>query len=135
MADTSNLLSVNQNNGSVPFFPSYTWNYLNADIFTSATQKNQFLLTFSWIQAFFDPTAITVIPQLAIWSGHYLPDGITPLLNGVRFGYSGERINIKGNALFATGTNVRGQTVISTPINAASPSDSLSQVIAYGGMY
>jgi len=126
-------LSPEQNNASVPFYPSITWNYLNADIYSSVSQIKG-ILTFSWIQAFFDPTALTVNPELAIWTGKYLSDGVTPLLNGVRFAYSGERINMKGCALFTTGTNIRGQTVTSTPIGAT-PASNLLKVIAYGGAY
>lgn len=134
MADTSNYLNVAQNNASIPFYTSYTWDYLNSDIFTTPAQKNQFLLTFSWIQAFFSNT-ITVVPELVIWSGHYLPDGVTPLVSAIPFAFSGERVNVKGCALFATGTNVRGQTVTCVPINTAAPTTSLTKVTAWGGMY
>ncbi len=127
-------LNVLQNNGSVPYFPSLTWEYQNSDLITTGEiPMGGFIMTFNWIQAFFDST-ISVPPELVIYSGRTLPDGITPIVSRIRFAYSGERINIKGNALYQSGEDIRGTTVTSTPIGAA-PTTDISQVIAYGGMY
>lgn len=128
-------LNITQNNASIPFYPSQTWRYLNADILTATPGMTnlEFQKVFSWIQAFFD-TTLTVAPTLAIWSGEFQSDGVTPVLNEVQFAYSGERINIKGVALVSTGTNIRGQTVSSVPIGSTLTTQ-LTKVIAYGGMY
>lgn len=124
-------LNIIDRNTEMPFFPSITWSFLNSDIIT--TLPGNFVAPFTWIQAFFDPT-LSVAATLAIWNGLYQSDGVTPMLNGIRFAYSGERINIKGIALFSTGTDRRGATVTSVPIGS-SLTTQLSQVIAYGGMY
>ncbi len=131
---TIQSLNITDRNTDIPFFPSITWNYTNTDIISSLDQLNGafFLDTFSWIQAFFDATQLTVAPQLAIWTGDRRANG-TPILSGITFAYSGERINIKGQGLFTTGTNIRGQTVTSTPIGATIETD-LLLVTAYGGM-
>lgn len=125
MPETIEQISVTSRNTELPFFPNATYNLLEAD-------KGKIdLPAFSWIQAFFDAT-FSGTPQLAIFTGYTFPDG-SPLLSLVRFAYSGERINIKGSGIFASGQNVRNQAVISTVIGAVL-TDDLSQVIAYGGM-
>ena len=128
-------LSLTDRNTDIPFFPSLTWNFTNSDIITTLSQLQgvQPYNTFNWIQAFFNAASIAVAPQLAIWGGGYHSDGITPILSGITFAYSGERINIKGQVLFTTGTNIRGQTVNSTPIGST-PTADLLLVTAYGGM-
>lgn len=139
MARVISNLNIVDRNTDIPFFPSITWNFTNSDIISSLDQLNgpSSLYTFSWIQAFFNPIELTGLPQLAIWAGGYQSDGVTPLLNGITFAYSGERINIKGQVLFTTGLNQRGQTVSSTPIGstqATDPATDLLLVTAYGGM-
>lgn len=130
-------LNILSNNASIPFYPSITWEYVNSDIILEGTAPGHYIasgLTFSWIQAFFDQDNITDPAKLAIWSGRIAADGVTPVLSLVRFAYSGERINIKGNALFTSGVNIKGQLVSSSPIGSVATTD-LQQVIAYGGMY
>ena len=109
----------------MPFFPNITWNLLQADI--AAIN----LPTFNYIQAFFDES-LAVAPELALFSGSFHDTGL-PILNLVRFAYSGDKIQIKGSGFFMTGTNIRGQTVSSIPIGSV-PTTDLLKVIAFGGM-
>lgn len=117
-------LSVNDRNTDIPFFPSITYNLLNADF-------GVLVPTFSWIQAFFSPD-LTVAPTLCVYGGWNHADG-TPILSEIQFAFSGERINIKGCAIYASGTNIRDQAVTSTPIGS-SVTTQITNVIAYGGM-
>lgn len=124
-ASTLSGLSVTDRNTDIPFFPNITWNLESADF------GNIKLPTFSWIQVFFDESLATT-PELAIFTGNFTDAGVA-ILSGVRFAYSGERVNIKGSGIFASGTNIRGQAVSSTTIGS-NPAADLQQVIAYGGM-
>lgn len=120
-------LNITNRNSELPFFPSENW-YL-----TEESKGNLLLPTFSWLQAFFDAENITVAPQLAVWSGQYHANG-DPVLSVVRFAYSGERVNFKGKAVFAAGTNILNQVVTSAVIGETATTD-LLQVIAWGGAY
>jgi hypothetical protein len=124
MASTISNLSISDRNTDVPFFPNITFNFTNSDFGV------QGIPTFSWIQAFFDST-FTGIPTLVVGVGYDNSGNL--IVSQVRFAYSGERINIKGQGIYTTGTNIRGQTVTSTPIGSTLTTD-LTQVIAYGGM-
>lgn len=126
-------LSLDDNNKELPYFSSSTWNLKNTDFLNGAEPilLNNNLPVFNWIQAFFDST-LAVIPYLAIWSGAINPATGLPIVNKVRFAYSGERVNIKGVAILTSGTDVRGDTVTSTPIGATLTTD-LLEVIAQGG--
>lgn len=127
-------LNITQNNGSVPYFPSLTWTYRNSDLITTGKiPQGGFIMTFNWIQAWYDQTLGTP-PQLLVYSGRTFDDGVTPILSLIRFSWSGEKINIKGNALYASGLDIRSQAVTSTPIGNA-PTTDLSTVLAFGGMY
>lgn len=123
--ETVENLSVSDRNTDMPFFPSLTWNLTNADFGVKT------LPTFNYIQAFFDAT-LTDPPYLCVYSGNNHTDG-SPILSQVRFAYSGEKIQIKGKGIFASGTNIRDQAVTSLPIGST-PTDDLLEVIAYGGM-
>lgn len=127
MATSLVNLSISDRNTDIPFFPNLTYNFLNADFGVVSPS----IPTFNWIQAFFDST-FTGIPTLCIGTGGFNSAG-APIVSQVRFAYSGERINIKGQSIYASGVNIRGQTVTSTPIGAVLTTD-LIQVIAYGGM-
>lgn len=118
-------LSTSDRNTDIPFFPNQNWNLTNADF------GDKSLPVFNYIQAFFDET-LQDVPYLCVYSGSDRDDG-TPVLSQVRFAYSGERVQIKGKGIFASGTNVRNQSVTSLPIGNA-PTTDLLEVIAYGGM-
>lgn len=128
MAKTTTTIDINSRNTEVPYFPSSGYELFNAD-FGDVT-----LPTFNWIQATFDAAAITVSPQLVVWSGDIDPDTGAYISTLVLFAYSGERINFKGKAILATGTDVRGNSITSTPIGATAASD-LARVLTYGGMF
>lgn len=121
-------ISVTDRNTDIPFFPNITYNLLNADY---GIIDPVAIPAFSWIQAFFDST-LGVAPEICVFTGAFDTLG-APILSQVRFAYSGERINIKGSGIFATGKNWRGQTVTSTPIGSTLNAN-LTKVIAYGGM-
>lgn len=121
-------LSVTDRNTDIPFFPNVTYNLFAADF---GVINSTLIPTFSWIQAFFD-VSLAAAPYLCIYTGYNDSLG-NPIVSRIRFAYSGERINIKGCGIAATGTNIRGQTVSSTPIGDILASD-LTEVIAYGGM-
>lgn len=125
---TLNNISIQDRNTDIPFFPNITYNLLNAD-YGVIDPVN--IPAFSWIQAFFSST-LTVAPEICVFTGAYDTAG-DPILAQVRFAYSGERINIKGLGIFASGKNWRGQAVTSTPIGDTLTSQ-LTKVIAYGGM-
>jgi hypothetical protein len=121
-------IAITARNNEVPFFPSSSWELTNADF------GSQRLYTFNWIQAFWDSNDLEEEPVLVISNGD-LDDNGDLIANAIQFAFSGERINVKGKIILATGTDRRGVTVTSLPINAASPNDSFSKVIAYGGNY
>lgn len=115
-------------NSQVPYFPSAAWELTASDF------GKQDLWVFNWIQAFWDANDLNVPPILVISNGDTATNG-TLIANAIQFAYSGERINVKGKIILVTGVNRRGTTVNSLPINASSPTDSFSKVIAYGGNY
>jgi hypothetical protein len=123
--ETISNLNVTDRNTDIPFFPSLTWNLTNSDF------GDKTLLTFNYIQAFFDPT-LTLTPYLCVYSGNNDDSG-NPILSQIRFAYSGEKVQIKAKGIFSTGTNIRGQTVTSLAIGAT-PTTQFSEVVAYGGM-
>jgi len=135
MTSTLVPLNIEQNNASVPYFASMTWNYENSDILVTpaAVANLDSRLTFSYIQAFYN-SGLTSTPTLAIWSGKRRPDG-SLILNEVQFAFSGDRVQIKGIAIMSTGTDIRDKTVSSLAINPASPTNSFSKVKGWGGMY
>lgn len=115
-------------NTQVPFFPSYTWELTESDF------GNVQLWTFNWVQAFWDVTNFVGTPNLVVSTGERSASG-NIIASLIRFAYSGQSIPIKGKIILATGTDRRGNTVTSIPIDAGSPTDSFSQVIVYGGNY
>jgi hypothetical protein len=121
-------IAITAPNNEVPFFPSSAWELTNADF------GNQQLFTFNWIQAFWDSNDLAEDPVLVISNGDLAADG-SLIASAIQFAFSGERINVKGKIILATGTDRRGVTVNSLPIDAGSPTDSFSKVIAYGGNY
>lgn len=127
MASSLSNLSISDRNTDIPFFPNITYNFLSSDFGVVSPS----IPTFSWIQAFFDSSFIG-IPSLCIGTGAFDAAG-NPIVSRVRFAYSGERINIKGQSIYDSGMNSRGQTVSSSPIGATLTTD-LLEVIAYGGM-
>lgn len=135
---SNSLITIGCRNTEVPFFPSYTWQFLNTDL---QAGQNVTLWTstlsnttgaFNWIQAFFSPQ-LTVAPQLVIYSGNTNSDGT---LQGslIQFAYSGEIKKIKGIGLFTSAKDIRGVIQTSTPIGATATTQ-LSGVTAYGGLY
>lgn len=123
----SQQLNIGDRNTELPFFPSENWDLLEAD------KGNITLPTFNWIQAFYDVTQLSATPELAVWSGNNDVNG-NPIVNRVRFPFSGAMIPFKGKAIFSSGTNIRGQTVTSAPIGNT-PTTDLLKVVAWGGMY
>lgn len=119
-------IDTSQPTFGIGFFPSSSWELTQSDF------GNSRLWTFNWLQAFWDTNDFAETPQLVVAINSDAGDLIANL---VRFSYSGERIPIKGKVILASGTDRRGNSISSTPINAGSPTDSLSQVIAYGGQY
>ena len=120
--------SVVTRNTNVPFFPQWNYPLFEAD------KGNISLPAFSWIQAFFDSAELTVLPQLVIYSGTDESGANTPIYSVVQFAYSGERVNVKGQGIVASATDIRGNSIASTPIGSTHTSD-LLQVFAWGGMY
>jgi hypothetical protein len=117
---------INQsaNNLTVPFFPSASW-YVT-EFINPATIAPQNIVGpyFSYIQAFFGGGVTDA--TIAVYSGVNADDG-TPIVNPVRFAYSGETKQFKGSILLTTGVDRNGQTV--TPETFGD----FSQIIAYGG--
>lgn len=126
-------LSLDDNNKELPYFSSSSWNLKNTDFLNGSLPilSNNKLPVFNWIQAFFDST-LAVVPYLAIWSGATDSTTGLPIVNKVRFAYSGDKVEVKGVAILTSGTDLRGDTVTSTPIGATLTTD-LLEVIAWGG--
>lgn len=127
MANFLSGLSITDRNTDIPFFPNVTWILEEADL----DAKN--LPTFNWIQAFYDSSTLSGTPNLAVFTGAYHDDGVTPIVAYVPFAYSGERVNIKGNGIFSTGEDIRGVTITTTPLGA-DPATDILKVVAWGGM-
>ena len=108
----------------VGFFPTSSWEITDADY-------NKNIATFNWVQAFWDTNdyAGASNPQLVFSTGN------NSVASVVTFAFSGERVPFKSKVLLASGTDRRGNVVSSTAINPASPTDSLTKVIVYGGQY
>ena len=130
---TVNNSSINEStvNSLIPFFPSESWKILNSDIINPATTIVSSGKYFSYIQAFFDPTQLTNGAILAIYSGKTDSNG-NHIVNPVRFGYSGQRIPIKGVAIFTTGLDINGNTITSTEIGSTVTTQ-IQDVYVYGG--
>ncbi len=110
----------------IPFFPSGSWELKIANVVSDNTKIPASTLPyFNYIQAFFPTETSTAI--LAIFAGKYHANG-TPIVSPVRFAYSGERVNIKGQLILTTGTDILGYTVTSTTIGS-----DITNVYAYGG--
>ena len=125
------FLNVTDRNTEMPFFPSTSWTLTQSDLTAGTTSG--FKDTFTWIQVFFDAESLTAPAQLVVYSGKPNQDG-SPQCNLVRFAYSGEMKPFKGQAIVASGDDVRGDTWTSTPIGDDADTE-LSQVIVYGSMY
>jgi len=122
-----NQIDIRDRNTDIPFTPSYTYSFLEAD------KDTFFKIPFHWIQAFFVPTGFTANPELVIYGGE-LNANNSKQGSLVRFAYSGERIKIKGLGILSTAADCRGVTVTSIPIGGATNA-SFSKVIAWGGAY
>lgn len=115
-------IATNELTKDIGFFPTSTWELTDTDYGKS-------IATFNWVQAFWDSSYTGMQPHLVFSTGN---DSVASV---VYFAYSGERIPFKSKVLLQTGTDRRNQTVTSTPIDAGSPTDSLSKVVVYGGQY
>lgn len=120
-----NQLDILNRNTDIPFTPSISWSLVEAD-------KDVFMMTFGWIQAFFDDT-LAVNPELVVYSGKLNDDG-SRQGNLIRFAFSGERVKFKGNMILSSADDCRNVTIQSIPIGNTANSD-LLKVIAYGGNY
>jgi hypothetical protein len=118
-------------NPEMPFFPSYSWELTEADygVYLDLGMTN-------WVQAFWNSTSLTgVLPTLVFSTGNRVAGSTTLIASQVCFPFSGALMPFKGQILLESGVDVRGNTVTGTPINPASPTDSLSKVVVYGGNY
>lgn len=122
----SSDLSIVDRNTDIPYFPCSSWG-LTQDDFGKTN-----LLTFNYIQAFYD-TTLGVNPALCVWSGRYVNGTQTPILSKIQFAFSGHMIQFKGNGIFLSGVDIRGNAVSSIPIGG-DPTSEFLEVIAYGGM-
>lgn len=123
MAQSGNDIWINQSNRELPFFPNKSY------VITAADVGKLNLPAFMWIEAYFDPENVAN-PHLAVWGGNLNEDG-TPQVNLIRFAYSGQMKQFKGQGILASGVDCRGVTQTSTTIGA-DPGD-LIQVIVGGG--
>lgn len=124
---TTQGFNTNTRNNEIPFFPSYSYEIVEAD-----KNKKFDRFTFQWVQAFFDST-FSGIPVVVVGNGVTDVDG-DKTGSAIYFAYSGQLLPIKGIEILSTGVDVRGRSVNSSPIGTTLTTD-ITKLIVYGGVY
>jgi len=121
-----NQINKSDPNITLPFYPSSSWELKAANVISDNTKISANALPFfNYIQAFFGAGVTNA--TLAIFSGNYFDDE-TPIVSPVRFAFSGERVNFKGQLILASGKDILGNTITTTAIGSG-----ITNVYAYGG--
>lgn len=128
MSTNRQELNLSNRNTELPFFPSHSWQFFQADYTTNPNTP-----TFNYIQAFFDADQLTTQPQVVVYSGQQDQNG-NKIYSCVPFAYSGQMVPFKGKYLINSGGDLRGDSHQSTPIGNDATTDLIS-VWAYGGMF
>jgi hypothetical protein len=126
-------IAQTQLTAQIGFFPSSSWELRDSD-FDETIIDGQVYPVFNWIQAIWNTTSFVGTPQLVVSNGQKNVAGQL-IGNLVVFGWSGETKPFKARFILSSAVDRFGNTITSTPINASSPADSLTMVMAYGGQY
>jgi hypothetical protein len=126
-------IAPSQLTAQIGFFPTSSWGLSDSD-FDEIIIDGQVYPVFNWIQAIWNTTSFVGTPQLVVSNGQKNVAGQL-IGNLVVFGWSGETKPFKARFILSSAVDRFGNTITSTPINVASPANSLTKVMAYGGQY